>query len=249
MTNIQAHRGASKERPENTMAAFRRAEELHADGIEMDVHLLPDGSLAVHHDDQLGRTVNGTGSIYGYTFAQLRELSAGAGFSPAYRDERVPSFRELLEFLKGNDLVLNVEIKTNTGFLTGVEDAVVDMLREYRMEGRCIISSFNHFVLANIKKRAPELPVGALYGFTLGKDMAEYAAANGFNALHADYHLVDRALVEKAHSLGIAVNVWTVDQPADIRRMLELHVDNIISNDAALALELRDAFEKEGNAE
>ena len=84
MTNIQAHRGASKERPENTMAAFRRAEELHADGIEMDVHLLPDGSLAVHHDDQLGRTVNGTGSIYGYTFAQLRELSAGAGFSPAY---------------------------------------------------------------------------------------------------------------------------------------------------------------------
>ncbi len=247
MTRIQAHRGASKERPENTMAAFRRAEELRANGMEMDVHLLPDGSLVVHHDNELGRTVNGTGSIYDYTFERLRELSAGASFSEEYREERAPSFRELLEFLQGNDLFLNVEIKADTGFLTGVEDAVVEMLREFRMENRCIISSFNHYILANIKKRAPEFPVGALYELTLEKDMVEYAAANGFNALHAYYRLVDRDLVERAHRLGIAVNVWTVDEPADIRRMLELGVDNLISNDAALALRMRDDFEKEGN--
>ncbi|MGI5856212.1 MAG: glycerophosphodiester phosphodiesterase [Candidatus Merdivicinus sp.] len=243
MTKIQAHRGASKERPENTMAAFRRAEELHADGIEMDVHLLADGNLAVHHDDRLGRTVvEGSGSIYGYTFEQLRAFSAGLGFSEEYRSEKVPSFRELLEFLKGNQIVLNVEIKAGTGFLTGVEDAVIAMLREYHMEDRCIISSFNHFVLKNIKERYPEFAVGALYSVTLGKDMADYAASWGCDALHADYHLVDQALVDKAHSLGIAVNVWTVDGEEDINRMLAFGVDNIISNDAALALKLRDAF-------
>lgn len=246
MTRILAHRGASKEQPENTMAAFRRAEELQADGIEMDVHLLPDGSLPVHHDDRLGRTVpEGTGSIYGYTFEAIRQFSAGAAFGEEYRNEKIPSFRELLEFLKGNSLYLNVEIKANTGFITGVEDRVVAMLREYHMEDRCIISSFNHFILKNIKKRYPDFQVGALYSITLDKDMAEYGAEWGCNALHADYHLVDQALVEKAHSLGIAVNVWTVDQKEDIRRMLELGVDCIISNDAALALAERDAFEKE----
>ena len=110
------------------------------------------------------------------------------------------------------------------------------------MEDRCIISSFNHFVLKNIKERYPEFAVGALYSVTLGKDMVDYAASWGCDALHADYHLVDQALVDKAHSLGIAVNVWTVDGEEDINRMLAFGVDNIISNDAALALKLRDAF-------
>lgn len=103
-----------------------------------------------------------------------------------------------MEFLKGNSLYLNVEIKANTGFITGVEDRVVAMLREYHMEDRCIISSFNHFILKNIKKRYPDFQVGALYSITLDKDMAEYGAEWGCNALHADYHLVDQALVEKA---------------------------------------------------
>lgn len=247
MTKIQAHRGACSERPENTMAAFRRAIELHADGIETDVALLADGSLIIHHDDKFGRTVPGlSGSIYDHTFEEIRKHSAGAYYSEKYKDEKVPTLEELLELMQGNSMILNVELKTAQGFINGVEDRVVELLRQYHMEDRCIISSFHHPYLANIKKRYPQIPVGALYYSTLGwkiPDLADYAAANHFDALHAWYLLVNEELVEKAHRMGIAVNVWTPDEEADIDRMLDLGVDTIITDDAALGMKLRDASE------
>ena len=100
--------------------------------------------------------------------------------------------------------------------------------------------------MANIKKRYPQNPVGAHYYSTLGwkiPDLADYAAANHFDALHAWYPLVNEELVEKAHRMGIAVNVWTPDEEADIDRMLDLGVDTIITDDAALGMKLRDASE------
>ena len=239
MTRIQAHRGVSCERPENTMAAFRRAVEIGAGGIELDVHLLPDGTLAVHHDDVLGRCEsNRTGSIYSYTAETLAEADAGSKFSPEYAGERIPHFSEVLELLAPTGLFLNVEIKANTGFLTDVARETVRQLKEYGMEKRCILSSFNHFLLQEVRAEFPDMPTGVLYSQTLGFDMAEYASQNGFQALHADYHLVDAALVEKAHRLGLEVNVWTVDDPNDIKRMLDLKVDNLISNNPALALSI-----------
>ncbi len=226
MTKIQAHRGASCERPENTLAAFRRAIELGADGIELDVHLLPDGTLAVHHDATLGRCEPGmSGSLYSRT---ARELSALG----------IPTFREALEVIAPSGLFLNVEVKAGTGFLTAVGEETVRLLRESGMEKRCILSSFNHYLLRELKQSFPGFQVGALYSAAYGFDMVDYAVRHGFDALHADYRLADEALVQKAHAAGLAVNVWTVDREADIRRMLLLGVDNLISNDAALALRL-----------
>lgn len=239
MTRIQAHRGASAERPENTMAAFRRAVELGADGIELDVHLLRDGVLAVHHDAVLGRCETGLeGSIYHYTMEELRTADAGGKFDGSYAGERIPDFQEVLELLAPTSLVLNVEIKAGTGFLTEVGEKTVQLLREYGMEKRCILSSFNHAVLLDIKQKHPDLPVGALYSEDYGLDMVDYARRYGFDALHSDYRLVDANLVERAHAAGIAVNVWTVDAPADIRRMFQIGVDTVISNDPAQALQL-----------
>lgn len=225
MTRIQAHRGASRECPENTLDAFRRAIELGAGGIELDVHLLPDGTLVVHHDDTLGRCEPGmSGSLYSRT---ARELSAAG----------IPTFREALEVIAPSGLFLNVELKANTGFLTAVGDETVRLLREFGMEKRCILSSFNHFLLREMKGHCPDIPTGALYSCTYGFDMAAYAVRCGFDALHADYRLVDEPLVRSAHAAGLEVNVWTVDREEDIRRMLLLGVDNLISNDAALALQ------------
>ena len=82
------------------------------------------------------------------------------------------------------------------------------------------------------------MPTGVLYSDTYGQDMVAYACRHGFQALHADYHLVDEKLVTAAHAAGLEVNVWTVDEPEDIRHQLSLGVDNLISNNPALALEL-----------
>ncbi|MGI5893314.1 MAG: glycerophosphodiester phosphodiesterase [Candidatus Merdivicinus sp.] len=239
MTEIQAHRGASAECPENTMAAFRRAAELGVKGVELDVYLLPDGNLVVHHDDKLGRCeLEAEGSIYEYTAAQLCKMDVGTKFSPDFAGEHIPTFREVLDFLVKTPLFLNVEIKAATGFLTGIEDHVLKLLREYDMEKRSMISSFHHFILTEIRKKYPEMPVGALYSRNYGIDMVEYACKWGFHALHSKYPLVDAELVKRAHEAGLAVNVWTVDQPDDIQRMLDIGVDHIISNNPALAQEI-----------
>ena len=112
MTRIHAHRGASAERPENTMAAFRRAKEMNAYGIEMDVHLLNDGTLAVHHDTDLGRCDNAEGRITSFDYNTIRSFSVGEKFSSEYKDEKIPYFTELLEFLQENPIFLNCEIKS-----------------------------------------------------------------------------------------------------------------------------------------
>lgn len=236
MSVIQAHRGASKERPENTMAAFRRAAELGSFGLEMDVHLLPDGSMIVHHDDDLGRCENASGSLYSYTGAQLQKIAVGKNHPGEFEQEPMPTFDELLQWLQTNDLFLNVEIKPGA-FITEVGERTVQMLEQYGMKDRCIISSFNHEILREIKQQHPEYKVGILYSQP-NDDVVAYCLKYGFDAIHPYYRIIDEALVRECHRNGIAVNVWTVDEPDDIRRMIEWGVDGVISNDAATALDI-----------
>lgn len=230
---IQAHRGASKERPENTMSAFIRARELQADGIELDVHLLPDGTLAVHHDAMLGRCEQPQRSIYEYDAASIKTFSVGDKFSPRYAEEKVPLFREVLEFLKDNALFLNVEIKADSGFLTDIAAKTAELLEEYHMAERCIISSFQHEILKEITKRFPNYKTGALYVRPYRTNIAEYCKYHGFAAAHPYYRYIDQELVRACHKYGIQVNAWTVDQ--DFEKMDALGVDTVITNDVASA--------------
>lgn len=237
MAQILAHRGASKERPENTMAAFRRAQELGAYGIETDVHLLMDGTLAVHHDSELGRCENRQGSIYEYNRERIKSFSAGAWFSPAYADERVPCLEELLAFAREKDLFLNIEIKRGTGFYFGdIGVRTVSMVKAYGLAERCVFSSFQHDILSGILEHFPDACLGALYEKDFGMDMIAYARENGFCALHPHASAVNPAFVRRTHDAGIQVNVWTVDEPEQIREMLAAGVDGIITNDPAGAL-------------
>lgn len=235
MVKIQAHRGASKERPENTMSAFKHALKLDADGIELDVHMLHDGSLVVHHDAVLGRCENAQGSIYDYTKDNIKSFSVGAKFSKEYKSEVTAFFYEVLDFLKGNDMFLNVEIKAEGGFVSHVGDEVVKLLYDYNMADRCIISSFNHYILKDIKYWHPKYKVGILYGDAGGYDVIAYCKRYKFDAIHPHYNSVNKELVELCHKNNILVNVWTVDLPADISKMIELGADTIITNDVASA--------------
>ena len=234
MTKIIAHRGASNVTPENTMAAFEKAKKMGADGVELDVHVLPDKTVVVHHDAQLGRCEYATGSIYDYRRDNIKSFSVGEKFSLRYTGETVPYLEEALEFLKENKLQLNCEIKCDTGFCFAYEE-IIKLLYHHGMAEDSILSSFDHRILLDIKEKYPRIKLGMLYHQTHGMDVIDYCVQNGFHALHPHFSLVDQEFVKRAHENGLLVNVWTVDELTDIMQMKEYGVDSIITNDLETA--------------
>ena len=231
---IFGHRGASRDHPENSLAAFRGAVSQGANGVEIDVRRAADGTLIVHHDPwyQDQRTVWSTPGI---------ERPVG-----------VPVLADALDACLGT--LVNVEIKNIRGDLGGddvpwsleVVDAVVDLVARRRTAGvtdDILVSSFDFETLSWLRSRDPGIPTAYLVFETFGRgldhgdggDAAARAAEAGAVALHPWDLLVDDMMVEHCHELGLAVNVWTVDDPDRIRALAALGVDGIITNVPALA--------------
>ncbi len=160
-TNI-AHRGASAVAPANTLAAFEKAAELGADGIEFDVHLSADGAPVVIHDFAVDATTDGSGRVAEMDLAQLKQLDAGSRFDPAFAGERIPTLEEVLQTF-GDRLLLNVELKSTSPRDDGLERAVLALVEQYELGSRVLLSSFNPFSLRRAKKLAPHVRVGLLY--------------------------------------------------------------------------------------
>ncbi|NLJ74283.1 MAG: glycerophosphodiester phosphodiesterase [Firmicutes bacterium] len=225
---VLAHRGYSGKAPENTMAAFQMALEVNADGLELDVHLSKDGEVVVCHDGTLDRTTNGTGLIEDYSFSELQEFDAGSWFSQEYKGERIPSLRQVCELVKDRDILFNVELKAGLGFESLCEK-VAQLLDEYDLHERTIISSFNHYSLVYFKNIRPSVRTGILYSAGLYEPW-EYAKRLGATALHSSQYAIVPEIVAEAQKHGMMVNPYTVDRPEDIERMKTAKVDCIITN-------------------
>lgn len=234
---IIAHRGASRQAPENTMAAFKRALELGAGGIELDVHLSADGHLMVTHDEQLDRTSNGKGMVRDKTFAELRSLDFGSWFSPEFKDEKIPELEEVLQLIAGWDGLLNIEIKNGPIFYPGIEKAVANAIGKYRLTHRTIISSFNHYSLVEIRKINPEIKTAPLYMAGLCEPW-EYARRMGSCAIHPLFYNIVPEVMKGCKLNSIMVNPFTVDQPEHIKAMAAAGVDGIITNVPDIALNI-----------
>ena len=237
---IIGHRGVPHIAPENTMASFRKAAELGAEGLETDVHKTKDGKLVLIHDEKLDRTTDGTGLVGDYTLAGLERLSAGARFSPGYAKERIPTLEEFLAFASEKKLYINLELKTGIVDYPGIEEDVIAMLHRYHLEGSVILSSFNHYTLQRCKRIDPAIPTGILYMCALVEPW-DYARRIGADALHPLYRTVSREVAEGARTAGIALNPSTVDDPDAMREMAELGVTGIITNFCDRLRALRDA--------
>lgn len=228
-----AHRGASAEAPPNTLAAFRRAMELGADGVELDVRLSADGVPVVIHDATVDRTTDGTGRVADLSLAALKELDAGSWFDPVFAGERIPTLEEVFEAIGATGLI-NVELKALPGEERGLEPAVVTLVRQHNLTDRVLFSSFNPFTLRRTRRLAPDIPLGFLYDASHLSRMARAAAALmprlRPEALHPNWHLVSRALVDRAHRRGRKVIAWTVNDPRHMRRLVGLGVDGIITD-------------------
>ncbi|MGB8646584.1 MAG: glycerophosphodiester phosphodiesterase family protein [Anaerolineae bacterium] len=239
---VFGHRGAAAVAPENTIAAFLRARDLGADGVELDVTLTRDRVPVVIHDDTVDRTTNGHGLIRNMTILEVKQLDAGSWKSPKYRGEQIPTLAEVLDALA--DWVnpaspsrmprgmINVEIKSMGLGTDGVEREVVNLIGRMNLESRILISSFNPLALERVKQLNPRLQRGLLYEtdmpFYLRRAWLRFLAAP--HALHPDHQMIDQAYMQWARRKHYAVNTWTVDDPAEAKRLAALGVEILISN-------------------
>jgi glycerophosphoryl diester phosphodiesterase len=222
VTAVFAHRDCTEEFTENTIEAFAEARRLGADGVELDVRLTADGGLAVHHDAEIA----GLGTVDQLEVADL----------PA----RVPLLADVLAVCEG--MVVNVEIKNapqDPGWDPGeaVSALTAGAIEEAGWTARVIVSSFQPATLRAVQAADGRLALGALWGFAAEVEPAlAQAVEAGFAAVHPFVASVDRDLVERAHAMGLAVNVWTVNAPEDLRAMVAAGVDTVITDRLGEAL-------------
>jgi glycerophosphoryl diester phosphodiesterase len=238
---ILAHRGASASAPENTLAAFALAIEHGADGIELDVTRCATGEVVVMHDATVDRTTDGSGAVTTLPLDALSALDAGAWFGPSWAGERVPLLQEVLE-LVGGQLRINIEIKRE-GSGSGLEEQLAAQVRRHALQGEVIISSFSPRALRRIRRVAPELPRALLTALPTPPDLILAWAGPLLEpqALHPPHRLISADMVQRAHLLGLRVNVWTVNDQADMARMIALKVDGIITDRPAELAQLLNA--------
>ena len=214
------HRGACGHEPENTIRSVRRALELGADGVEVDVHLA-DGELVVIHDETLSRTTNGHGRVAEKTFAHLRSLDAGSG-------EKIPTLAEIFDAVNRR-AVINVELK-GPHTATPVAALIVEYVqrRGWNFDD-FLVSAFDHAQLEEVRRLCPAIRLGALIEKT-PRGLAQFAEELGVWSLHASKRCVTPELVADAHRRGLRVFVFTINQPAEIARMKTLGVDGVFSD-------------------
>ena len=228
---IIAHRGASAAAPQNTLAAFRRAIELGADGVELDVHLSADGVPVVMHNYDVDETTDGTGLVSDQTLAELKQLDAGSKFSPQFAGERIPTLAEVFEALEGK-LLVNIELKDISIKGVGLEAPVAEVVRQCGMEKKVLFSSFDPLTLRRMRPLAPQIPSGLLYAHDLAVYLrrAWLAPWTPHEARHPDAEMTDGRLVKWCHVRKLRVNVSTVNEPDEMRRLVALGVDGIITD-------------------
>jgi glycerophosphoryl diester phosphodiesterase len=245
-----AHRGGSLEAPENTLRAFRRAVALGCDAVELDLRATADGTVVVLHDPEVDRVTEGTGRVADLTAADLTALDAAHWFVPGRgpdrtapshplrgtgdADLRIPTLADVLAALDGVPLVM--DLKVGPPEVPGFVDAVAELLRARGRVRDVIVGSFSSERLDAFRSLAPGVPTSASAEEVLAcwqggatPDVPGFAAFQ-VPPRHGDIEVVTADLVARVHASGAQVHVWTVDEPAEMVRLLELGVDGIISD-------------------
>jgi len=234
---VLGHRGASAEAPENTLAAFRRAMELGADGFELDVWRCASGEAVVIHDEDAARTGQTRLRIGRTALSRLRELDVGRWRGELFRRERIPSLPEVLDAFPS--AVVNVEMKSGHVPDLGLALEVARTIRRHQAEPRVVVSSFSAALLAVFRALAPDVAAGYLLAPGALWQARAAAAVRLLRpaAIHPARQLVTPARMEAWGRAGLRVLVWTVDDPSEVERIAALGVDAVVSNVPGVARE------------
>ena len=229
---VTAHRGASMFYPENTMAAFRGAVDRGTDWIELDVQESADGQIFVMHDTNFKRTTGLDKNAWELTIEEISQLDAGSYFSPEYEEDRIPLLSEVLEFAKTAGVKLNIELKP-TGHEKNLVPAVIALVEEAGYADNCVITSQSYRVIQEVKQQNEQIQTVYVMGLAYGA-INRLQDADAFSIRSTS---ISRSLVRDLHNRGIQVYAWTVDSRKNINRMINMGVDNIITNNVSLAVE------------
>jgi glycerophosphoryl diester phosphodiesterase len=220
---IYGHRGVRGPVPENTMAAFQRAQQEGADGIELDVRQAASGEVVVFHDEDLRRMTKGFDSraVASLSLRALRQIDLGGG-------ERIPTLQDVIDWIAPTDLLLNVEIKRDVPNRTALVFAVARLLRA-QLKGRLIISSFDPFMLTPLALLLPRVPLAIL--FHAGQERHNpwrWARSGLWQAAHPEFVM---ATADNIASLkGRICNAWTVNDPTSARALAAAGIDGLITD-------------------
>lgn len=235
-TKIIGHRGGVVGYPENTLSAFKKLVELGADGVEFDVQLTQDGKVVVIHDEFIDRTLTGKGLVKEHTLQELKKMSAGEFFGSEFKDERIPTLREVLEIVKELEII-NIELKNYLPY-PGLEEKVLKIVADFKLQDKVIISSFNHYSIQKLKNIQPAVKTAALLMSKI-INPADYAFKRGFNGLHLHFLTIDQELIDKAHFMGVYLLAYTVNYPKAAAELIEKNVDMIVTDDIEMLKEVR----------
>lgn len=226
---VIGHRGACALAPENTLASFALAMQQGADAIEFDVKLTADDQVVIMHDASVDRTTNGKGKVNGLSLAEIKELDAGGKYSSDFSGENVPMLSQVFEQLGGR-IRMNVELTNYSSPFDRLVPEVCKLVNEYQVQDHILFSSFFARNLHQAKRLLPDVPCGLL---AFPGWMGYQARRNGwrkYQALHPFLDETTPALVEKVHQAGMRVHVWTVNEEADLKRLLASGVDGIFTD-------------------
>jgi glycerophosphoryl diester phosphodiesterase len=235
LVQVTAHRGHARAAPENTLSAMRKAIESGADYAEMDVQLTADGKVVLLHDRDLKRVAGDPRRLDELSFDEVRRLDVGSWFDPAFSSERVPTLAEVIKLCRGK-IRLNIELKFFRPDRRLVQE-VVEIVRDQNFESDCLITSLNYDALVEVKQRDPHLRTGVIVAHALG-DISRLEA--DVLSVRADF-LTDE-LLRSAHRKGKEVHVWTVNEAPQMFRLMKRGVDNIITSDPDLAVQVRNEW-------
>lgn len=235
------HRGAAGVAPENTLPSFERAVADGAALLELDVHATRDGVVVVIHDPTLERTTDGSGSVRDFSFAELNRYDAGfhfgSGASHPFRGRgvRIPALEELLEAFP--TVPLNIEIKQAD---PPIEPLVVRLLADKQALDRVLLAAEDDTIMRRIRTSAPQVATSFSYGEVreffercFSGELAGYeppGLALQIPPRFGDIELVTAETVEVAHRLGLEMHVWTINDEAEMERLLALGVDGLMSD-------------------
>ena len=230
---VTAHRGESTNHPENTMSAFEGAKEVEADWIELDVQQTKDRQIIVSHDSNLARVTGVNKDIIDMTYDEISKLDAGSFFNEKFKGERIPLLEDVLKFAKENNMKLNIELKP-VGKEIDFEKQVIELIKKYEFEKQCVVTSMVYNVLENTKKIDPNIQTLYVMTIAIG-DITELEYADSFSVEEMN---ANEELLNKVHKEGKKLFVWTVNNEDNINSMIDLGVDNIITDNCPLCREL-----------
>ena len=219
---VIAHRGASAQRPENTLPAYALAVEQRADMIEIDLHRTRDGVVVITHDETLEH-LGGRGAIEDASFAAVRALDAGDG-------QRIPTLDEVLDAF-ATQIPFNLELKRGVrGAYAGLEAIALEAVERRGILGQTLFSSFFDPVLAELRRLCPTARIALLVQPRDQERSLERARAVGAEALNPWFGLATPELIAAAHAEGLAVYPYTVDDEDAMQRLLEIGADGLFTN-------------------